>query len=248
MLLVGVALVALSATPAPTAAPSTTAVRHLVYAFTWGTTSDVESRVGGFAEDGDNARSAGTPSGITDNRGGTEDKGRIFVVVEHEQSDRALVVEVSEQAIGSRSAAPATCVVFGNTDVLCDPNKKVNAEELTLLRFLGPTFVDPTSIGADRHWRIERANPNVSTTADYRIVGNDAGAMTIDETRVVNYTGARPLTQTIDGTIDYDFNRLAPRSISETAIERTESGESYQTVRSQTVLRLEDDSLAGATP
>lgn len=92
--------------------------RHLVYAFTWGATTDLEVHTAGFAEDGINARTFGEPSGMSDSTGGTEDKGTITVNVIREQ-------------------APATPTSFAT------PNANMNPEEVELVRLLGPTFIDP---------------------------------------------------------------------------------------------------------
>ena len=69
-----------------------------------------------------------------------------------QQNDGGLIVRISEQGEAIRRAPPATCVVYGNTQVICDPDKTVYPEEYTLLRFLGPKFVDPTQLDANRHW------------------------------------------------------------------------------------------------
>ena len=107
-----------------TAAAQTQPLRRLVYTFTWGTSSDLQMQNSGMTESG------GTNgSGTSDFSGGAQDRGTISVNVIREQSDRGLVISVSEQAQGQRSALPVTCVVFGNTNMLCDPNGKVNAEE-----------------------------------------------------------------------------------------------------------------------
>lgn len=108
-------------------------VRHLVYSLTWGATTDLETHTSGFADETGAMKSPGAPSGIASSTAGTQDQGTITVDVEREQPDRGLVVDISEQANGRRSAPSATCVVFGNTHIICDPNKKINAEELTLL-------------------------------------------------------------------------------------------------------------------
>lgn len=216
--------------------------RHLVYSFTWGVTTNLEMHTSGFANDSISASTPGEPSGITESSGGTEDRGTITVDVRGQQPDQGLVVNVSEEAQGRRSAPVATCVVFGNTTVICESGKKINAEELTLLRFLGSNFLDATQLDSKEHWQVVNNGGDFSTTSDYTITHNDNGAMTIDEIRIVKDSGARPLTTMINSTIGYDSTRRIPVTISEQSVERRESSEQYQTVKSQTFLRLESDS------
>lgn len=136
-------------------------------------------------------------------------------------------------------------MVFGNTDVICDPSAKINYEELTLLRFVGDNFVDPGQIDAKQHWKIGESNGAYSVSADYTIAKNVNGALTISEDRIVRPTKAA--TSTIDATIGYDFNRQIPTTITEYAIERSEVGEQYVTIKTETVLNLQADSMAAKT-
>ena len=237
-------LVAVTAGTPPTGTP----LRHLVYTFTWGTANNTEVHTSGMG-DGSMATAngppttTGEPSGISSFNASTNDKGTITVDVLREQpNDHGLVVTVSEQAQDNRSAATATCVVFGNTDVICDPNAKINYEELTLLRFLGSNFIDPNQIDAKQHWKVGETSGTYSVSADYTIASNANGVMKIDEDRVVSPTKTE--TSTINSTIGYDFNRQIPTAITEYAIERHERGEQYTTVKTETVLSLQTDSLA----
>lgn len=214
-------------------------LRHLVYTFTWGTSTDLQMQNSGMTENGGT-----TGSGTSDFGGGAQDRGTITVNVVREQPDRGLVVSVSEQAQGSRSAPATTCVVFGNTNVMCDPNGKVNAEELTVARLLGTTFVDPTQLDAKQHWQVSQNAPGFTTVSDFVIAQNAAGVMKIVETRTVTGTGARPYTQNVNATIGYDFNKTVPLSIDENATERSEGVNQYRIVKSQTTLQLESDSMA----
>ncbi len=225
--------------PLETFAQAAKPQRHLVYAFTWGTTTDLQMQNSGMTESGGTSG-----SGMSDFGGGTQDKGTIAVDVIHEQPDRGLVVSVSEQAQGSRSAPPATCVVFGNTNVICDPNAKVTAEELALVRLLGPTFVDPTQIDPKQHWHVAESAPDFTTASDFSIVQNAGGILKIVETRTVNGTGARAYTREVSATIGYDVSKTLPLSIAEDSTERSERANQYQTVKSQTTLQLQSDSLA----
>jgi hypothetical protein len=250
-MLTGLALSMLVAVTAG-APPAATPLRHLVYTFTWGTSNNTEVHTAGMGDGspGSSGTSMGAPSstgsasGMSSFNASVNDKGTITVDVLREQpNDHGLVVTVSEQAQDNRSAAAATCVVFGNTDVICDPNAKINYEELTLLRFLGSNFIDPNQIDAKEHWKIGESNGTYSVSADYTIASNANGVMKISEDRIVSPTKTE--TSTINSTIGYDFNRQVPTAITEYAIERHERGEQYTTVKTETVLSLQIDSMAG---
>ncbi len=133
--------------------------------------------------------------------------------------------------------------MFGNTNVICDSNGKVNAEELALARLLGPAFVDPTQLDAKQHWQVRQNAPEFTTVSDFVIAQNAAGVMKILETRTVAGTTTRSYTRNITATIDYDFNKTIPTSLSEDVVERSQGVNQYQTVKSQTTLQLESDSL-----
>lgn len=234
------------AAPAVTTTTTAPPQRHLVYAFTYGVTTDRELHTSGMASGGAGGPGdGGSASGMVDNTGGSSDKGTIVVDVVQEQPDSGLVVIVSEQGQDTRKAEPATCVVFSDTTIVCDPNKKVNGEELTLLRFLGAHFVDPSNLDAKSHWHVERDGP-VTATADYTISKNNDGVMTIDEVRTVKENSASPKTTNINATIGYNFNKNVPTSITEYSIERSQQGEQYDTIKSETVLQLQTDSMATA--
>lgn len=216
--------------------------RHLAYNFTYGVSTDRETHVSGM---GATMSQAGPASGMVDNKAGSSDKGTIVVDVLNEQPDSGLVVVISEQAQDSRRANPSTCVVFSDTTIICDPNKRVNSEELTLLRFLGAHFVDPNNLDAKSHWHVQRDGPT-STSADYTISKNNNGVMTIDEVRTVKENGSSPATTDISSTIGYDFNKNVPTSVTEFLVQRSQQGEQYDTVKSETVLTLQTDSMTTA--
>jgi hypothetical protein len=252
-----VAAVAMAAVGVPGRAVTTVPqVRHLIYSFTWGTTNQTEVHTSGMPDSASGGGgsggmlvavpgSTGSASGISSFGGGASDRGTITVDVMRQQSDGGLVVNVSEQATERRSAPVATCVAYGDLTVVCDPNKKITVEELTLLRLLGSNFVDPSQLDAARHWRRQQQTGTSSSTSDFTIAKNANGMMTIDETRVeTDATGARPQTSEVTGTIAYDFARTVPTSIDESTMMRSEQGEQYQTVKSQTDLQLQSDSSA----
>jgi hypothetical protein len=240
------AAVAVSALPA-LAATTVPQVRHLVYSFTWGTTNNIEVHTSGIAATGNSMGSAGSgsSSGMASSTGGASDHGTITIDVLRQQPDYGLVLNVSEQAVERRSAPAATCVVYGDLTVVCDPEKKINSEELTLLRLLGSNFVDPNALDAKKHWQHQHQSGTASSTTDFTISKNNNGVMTITESRVEkDTTGARPQTSDITATIGYDFARSIPTSIDEYTILRSDQGDQYQTVKSQTELQLQSDSSA----
>lgn len=226
-----------AAARAVTTAPQ---VRHLVYSFTWGTSNNTEVQTSGIATTGNSMgmNGGGSGSGTVSSTGGTSDHGTITVDVVRQQPDKGVVVDISEQAVERRNAPLAECVAYGDLTVVCDPNKKINAEELTLLRFLGATFVDPDELDAKRHWQRTQGG----ATSDFTIAASANGVMTINETGVTRAGGARPDTSNVVGSIVYDFNRTIPTSVHEQTTSRSEQGEQYQTVTSETVLQLVSDS------
>jgi len=228
------------------AVTSNAQVRHLVYSFTWGTETGREvmtSGIGGGDAKMESGSSAST--GVASFNGNVGDQGTVTVDVLSEQPDHGLIVKVSEQAQKTRSAGPATCVVYPTTGVICDPNATVNPEEMAVIRLLAPTFVDPDRLDAARHWKIENATSSYSLTSNFTIAKNDNGIMTIDENRVVKEQQPQVATTDITATIGYDFGRTIPTSVNEYSIERNQAqmGE-YDTVKTQTVLQLRSDSNA----
>jgi hypothetical protein len=221
-------------------------VRHLVYSFTWGTETSREvmtSGINGGNPKGGSGQSGST--GVADFSGGIGDQGTVRVDIVSQQPDKGVVIKVSEQAQKTRSAPPATCVVYPTTGVICDPNVTVNPEEMALIRFLAPTFVDPDSLDAAHHWKIEDATPQYSLVSNFTIANNANGIMTIDENRVIKQQQPEVSTISANTTIGYDFGRSVPTSVNEYTIERSQGtmGE-YDTVKTQTVLQLQSDSQA----
>jgi hypothetical protein len=213
-------------------------LRHLVYSFTY------EQR-----QEGAVTNDPGT-SGNRSYTGNLDDKGTMTVDVLREAADRGLVVVVSEQGEYTRRAEPATCAVYGNTTVACDPTKAMNAEELTLLRFLGANFYDPDAVDAKQRWSISQSRGGTTVAAQYQVVSNDGGVMKIAETRHVESTAHGSITVDTQTKIDYDFSRLLPTAIDEYTTEDQHSGVlGVSTTTYQTTLNLVSDSMSkGAAP
>jgi hypothetical protein len=230
---------------ADTTASATPSSGTLVYHFTYSASQNIAARddtVEGVDPEGN---LSGGSNGISHYGGTLNDKGTMTVNIVKKQPDGALVVMVSEQGENVRRASPAECVVYGNTNVVCDPNKTVYNEEYTLLRFLAANFVDPTELDSNKHWQIVQDVNNDHITADYVIDSNNNGAMQIGEKRTIKETGAGHLTTDINTKIGYDFTRTVPTSVDEYAQQYTDAGiKGSQRSIYQTTLQLVSDSMA----
>jgi hypothetical protein len=242
--------VALCAVPSVASAVENTSAsapqRHLVYSFTYGAQGDltVHSDQGiGYAQAGGQATSG---SGVVqDYNGSMQDKGTITVDIMREQPDTGLVVKISEQATETRRASAATCVVYGTTNLICDPNATINSEELTLLRFIGRNFIDPNKLDEKGHWRLDQSNAAESTTSDYSLAPGKNGIVSIQESRVIKDFGGRPVTTDVTTSIVYDMNRQIPTSVQEYAVRRESSSVAgLMKTTIQTSLNLVSDSMA----
>lgn len=219
-------------------------IRQLVYSFTYGSQQTVNARDQAIESTNANGFNGGMTSGISHYNGALGDKGTMTVDVIGEQADKGLVVSISEQAEYTRRAPAAACVVYGNTSVICDPNKTVNPEEYTLLRFLGSNFVDPNQLDAKQHWSISQNGGGIDVHADYTIQTNANGVMTIGEARTIVQEAHRSMTTTAQTKIGYDFNRLLPTSVEEYVTQRADAGAAgTSTTIFQTTLQLVSDSM-----
>jgi hypothetical protein len=233
--LAGVAVAALLVS-STSAARAYTSLKELVYAFTYGSQQDISARdqqmnidIGG----------QGVTSGISHYHGSLTDKGTIKVDIVSLQPDQGLVVSISEQGENTRRAPPATCVAYGDTRVICDPSKTVYPEEYTLLRFLGPNFVDPSQFDANKHWSVSQHGSMVAVKADYRVTGSDNGTMEISEARKITPNAGGSLTTDIQSKIGYDVENSVPASIDEYVTQRQDNGVSGTTTTIyQTTLHL----------
>ena len=222
---------------------------ELVYSFSYSANQSITARDASDSAEPINTQTealSGGTNGMSHYGGALTDKGTITVDIVKKQPDGAMVVMVNEQGENVRRAPPAECVVYGNTHVICDPNKTVYTEEYTLLRFLGANFVDPSQLDASKHWSIVQNNGNgENVNADYAINSNNNGVMQIGEKRTVKELGAGRLTTNIETSIGYDFGRLVPTTVSEYATQRTDAGiKGNSTTTYQTTLNLVTDTTA----
>jgi hypothetical protein len=238
----------------PFAARADSTAYQLVYQFTYSANQQVAARdsansvedYGGPSKNGaGNDQMPAQSSAISHYSGALTDKGTMTVQVVGTEQDGGLVVNISEAGQQTRRAPPATCVVYGNTRVLCDPNKTVYTEEYSLLRFLGGKFVDPGQLDANKHWTATGlSGPGLAVSADYTINSNNNGQMQIGEKRTVKASGVGHLTTDVETKIGYDFNRSVPVSVDEYATQYTDGGlKGTSTTIYQTTLQLVSDTV-----
>ncbi|HVN70273.1 MAG TPA: hypothetical protein VMU38_11570 [Candidatus Binatia bacterium] len=224
-----------------------TSLGTLTYNFTYSVNQNTTTRDSSTNVEGANAQglSGEQSNGMSHYGGNLNDKGTMTVQVIKQQPDGALVVMISEQGQDVRRAPPAECVVYGNTHVICDPNKTVYTEEYTLLRFLGGNFVDPSQLDARKHWQIVQDSNGLNIKADYTIDSNNNGKMQISETRSLRQPGGGSLTTDIQTKIGYDYPRAVPTSVDEYVTQRHDNGVSgTSTTIYQTTLDLISDTMA----
>ena len=197
--------------------------RQLVYAFTVGVNNDTTDSSSG---NGTNAYS-----------GSKSDLGTITVGVVGVEPDGGLVVKISESARDNRTIAPATCVVYPNTNVLCDATN-VSPEEFVVLRPLNPKFLDPTALDAKGHWHV--APPGSGVTIDYTLGKADAnGALPISGTR-----DEKAPQSTVHTEISYAYNpaKLVPTQVKEYQRIHQQSGTTTGTITIDVTANLTTDS------
>src|SRR5579871_1488641 len=230
---------------ADTTATGTSTSGTLVYNFTYSASQNIAARDDTVQGVDPLGALSGGSNGMSHYGGTLTDKGTMTVNIVKKQADGALVVMISEQGESIRRASPAECVVYGNTNVICDPNKTVYSEEYTLLRFLAANFVDPSRLDSNKHWQIVQDVNNDHVTADYVVDSNNNGAMNIGEKRTIRQMGAGHLKTDIDTKIGYDFTRTVPTSIDEYAQQYTDAGiKGSQRTIYQTTLQLVSDTTA----
>jgi hypothetical protein len=232
----------------PSLARADTTMGELVYHFTYSTDQSTIARDAADNVEGINPEAgelAGGTNGLSHYHGSLNDKGTMTVDLLRKQNDGGLVVSISEQGENTRRAPAATCVVYDDTDVICDPNKTVYTEEYTLLRFLGSNFVDPNKLDASRHWAVAQNRVNLTVKADYTISSSNNGMMQIHEVRSIRQPNGGSLTTDVQAKIGYDLKRTVPTSVDEYTTQRHDRGVSgTSTTIYQTTLNLLSDTMA----
>jgi hypothetical protein len=236
----------------PSVARADSPVPTLVYNFTYSANQDINAKDSANpAEDwhdctgGSGCNPANQGSGTSHYEAALDDKGTMTVAILGKQSDGGLIVSISEAGQQTRRAPPATCVVYGNTRVICDPNKTVYTEEYTLLRFLGQNFVDAANIDAKRHWQVVQDSPTLKVTADYVIGPTTTSDVQISETRKIVTPGQSNVTTDVESKIGYDMSRIVPATVAEYVTQRQDRGvKGMATTIYQTTLQLVSDTMA----
>ena len=163
--------------------------------------------------------------------------GTIAVEIVREESDGGLILKVRETPSVAGEVDPVTCVAFGDTTVVCDPNADVGPEVVALLGVLGKNFVDASRLDARGHWRVDPQGAG-GTTADYTILHNAGGLLDINESAVRPTPGASESTK-IAARIEYDTARALPTQVDQTTVRQTRRGAIAVTVSSHTTLKLQ---------
>jgi hypothetical protein len=234
--------VAATLTCAGVRADTTPPIRHMVFDFTYSNIMDTTMH--------DSSMDNGPVSGHTDAIGGGSDRGELDVDVDSVQADGGLIVGITEHGQTHNDTSPTTCAVYGNTVVVCDPNKHVGEEEMALLRLLGDNFINVSEIDAKNHWSVGSQSPDVKETDDFTIVGtNPDGTMKINETRVRNQTGASTADSSMSGNIVYNQTMSVPvKIVDDTMMSRELGVGNYSTQHLQLAINLVSDSKATPAP
>jgi len=238
--LVSAAVLAAALSAGQVSAADSAPLRHLVYSFTYTVATTDTYHTSGLGQE--------PSSGLADYNAGALDQGTITADVLQASTDGGLVVRISEQARENRSAAPATCVVYGNpASAMCDTNAKVNDEEMALLLVLGRNFIDPTEFDANRHWQRSQTAPNVTQKTDYTAGAVKDGVLDITLLRQTDVAGAQGYKETTNGALTYNIPLSLPVKLSQDEVLRQEQGVG-QSRRSETkiVLQLVSDSMQTA--
>ena len=241
-LFVPVAIFALTG-PLAAQTPAPKPLRTLTYSYTYGTSTDLTIQSSGIAaSSGDSSLGGGNPSGMDDYKAHIADQGTITLDVKNVAKDGGLVVSISQKGQNGRNAEPATCVVYHDSSVLCEPQKKVTEEEFALLRFVGKDFIDATQIDAKGSWSTTSRGP-MNIANKFHIDNAKNGMITLTEARSMTQKGVNGFTTTVDGKITYNSVRTVPVSIFEQDITRTDGGMGkYKTTNTQIQLNLKSDS------
>lgn len=246
--IISVSLAALALTT-PAIANADNTVQQLTYNFTYSSNQSTTARDSANpAEDyagGGSHTGLMSGNGASNYNGSLSDKGTMTVQVLGKQQDGGLIVSITENGEQTRRAPAATCVVYGNTHVICDPNKTVYTEEYTLLRFLGQNFIDPNNLDAHRHWQVVQNTPTTSVTADYVLGPTTSSDVSVTENRKIRQSGGGSLTTDVQTKVGYDMSRSLPTSIDEYVTQRHDNGVvGTTTTIYQTTFALASDTTA----
>lgn len=199
-----------------------TVKRHVVFDFTVGVVSDQHTK--------DSSVKYGIPNaagispvlhGTGDNsdKSNVSDKGQITVDYQGIEADGGLVVQVSEAARTNRTSAPATCIIYPDTNVAC-VNGNVYPEEITTLRTLSPKFFNPAALDVHRHWKVNA--PSAGVAIDFSAVPQGSQSMHIQSQRNEESRSGDATNATASYT--YEVERCIPTALKEYTTVRQEIG------------------------
>jgi hypothetical protein len=150
--------------------------------------------------------------------------GTLKIDVVRREADGGLVLSISEKT-DAGYGAPVSCVAYGDTTFICDPNANAGPEVTALGALLGDGFLDPAKLDDNRHWKVVPQG-SYGTTADYTIVKNDGSLLDIAVTG--NRTAENPNEKaSLDGKIEYDPKRGLPTRYELTTAARKLDGAVY---------------------
>jgi hypothetical protein len=167
------------------------------------------------------------------------DVGTITITAVGLEADGGLVVNVAEEARTNRSVAPATCVVYSNTNVVCG-SSVVTPEETGILRSLNPKFLDPTALDAKGHWHLA---PGGGVSIDYTAT-TSASDLAIAGVRD---EGSAQGTVHSEMTYTYDPAKLVTTKVHEYETIRQTAGTTGGTTTIEVDGTLQSDSLSSGS-
>lgn len=228
----GVVAIAAAACAGAARADGQQPIRHLVYSFDVTLSSSLSQENYG---------------GTTNSTGSNGDRGQIVVDVLNVQPDSGLVVRISEHARETRSAEPAMCVTYGNGQLICENDKKINEEEYTLLRLLGRGFITRSQLDAKNHWTYGTDSAALAETSDYTINTDRDGILTIALSRHQEVKGPQGYTAETQGRLTYNEHMSVPVSDTEDTVTREQASASYNRLEQQITVTLVSDSMQQTT-
>jgi len=213
-------------------------LRHLVYNFTVGISTNTAISSDGIGTGG---------SGVANYGAGLTDQGTITVDVVQAVDDKvgkALVLNVSEQARNGRTATVVPCIVYSDGSIVYDPGLKLNDEERSIIKYLGRGFFDAKRLDTNGHWQILRNDPQGKMQADYTVKTVERGIVNIEAVTTLNVRGASALDSTANTKLVYDLNKTVAKTIHEETLDRQNEGMGkYNTTRTQVDADLASDSM-----
>lgn len=245
MLRIAVAVALVAALTLPAAADQSAPLRHLVYSFELGISSNFEAADNMISSQrlDDPGHRIVTGVGSSRYSESAGERGTITVDVLQKQQDDGLALTISEQTKDARSAGPATCVVYGDETMMCDQTKKINPEETALLYILGVNFVNATRMDDKQRWEYARTQDEAKIVDDLQIAGRTGNVLNVAFHRVYTIKDGAVERTVTDGTIDYNPALLVPLALTQDQLTDRPGGSGLsQRVDQKLSLKLLSDS------